>query len=110
MNIIQALNQTLHQEFARNNKIVHFGEDAGAFGGVFRVTSGLQEAFGEGRVFDTHSPSRGSSGMASVWHKKGSNLSVRSNLPTTSSQPMIRLLTNLRRCANAREISIQRLW
>jgi len=53
MNIIQALNLTLHQEFARDHRLVTFGEDAGAFGGVFRVTSGLQEKFGEERCFDT---------------------------------------------------------
>ena len=53
MNIIQALNHTLHQEFARDNRLVTFGEDAGAFGGVFRVTSGLQEKFGKERCFDT---------------------------------------------------------
>lgn len=53
MNIIQALNHTLHEEFARNPKLLTFGEDVGAFGGVFRVTSGLQEKFGEERCFDT---------------------------------------------------------
>lgn len=53
LNIIQALNQTLHQEFVKNPKLITFGEDAGAFGGVFRVTSGLQKAFGEERCFDT---------------------------------------------------------
>lgn len=53
MNIIQALNQALHQEFAANDRLVIFGEDVGAFGGVFRVTSGLQQQFGEERCFDT---------------------------------------------------------
>lgn len=53
MNIIQALNQALHQEFARDNRLLTFGEDAGFFGGVFRVTSGLQERFGEERCFNT---------------------------------------------------------
>jgi pyruvate dehydrogenase E1 component beta subunit len=53
MNIIQALNHTLHQEFARDNRLVTFGEDVGAFGGVFRVTTGLQQKFGEERCFDT---------------------------------------------------------
>jgi pyruvate dehydrogenase E1 component subunit beta len=53
MNIIQALNQTLHQEFARDSTLLTFGEDAGAFGGVFRVTAGLQERFGEERCFNT---------------------------------------------------------
>ncbi|MBA3817024.1 MAG: alpha-ketoacid dehydrogenase subunit beta [Parachlamydiaceae bacterium] len=53
INMIQALNQTLHQEFARDPSIVTFGEDVGAFGGVFRVTLGLQAKFGEERCFDT---------------------------------------------------------
>lgn len=53
MNMIQALNNALHLEFSRNAKLLTFGEDAGAFGGVFRVTSGLQEKFGEDRCFDT---------------------------------------------------------
>lgn len=53
MNMIQALNSALHLEFARDEKVVSFGEDAGFFGGVFRVTSGLQEKFGEERSFDT---------------------------------------------------------
>jgi 2-oxoisovalerate dehydrogenase E1 component beta subunit len=51
--MIQALNQALHQEFARNASLVTFGEDVGAFGGVFRVTSGLQAKFGEERCFDS---------------------------------------------------------
>lgn len=53
MNMIQALNDALHLEFARDARFLTFGEDAGAFGGVFRVTSGLQEKFGEERCFDT---------------------------------------------------------
>ncbi len=53
LNMIQALNQALHQEFARDPSLLTFGEDAGAFGGVFRVTSGLQQKFGEERCFDT---------------------------------------------------------
>lgn len=53
MNIIQALNHTLHQQFAKDERLVTFGEDAGAFGGVFRVTSGLQKSFGEARCFNT---------------------------------------------------------
>lgn len=53
MNMIQALNQALHQEFARNDTLITFGEDVGYFGGVFRVTSGLQEKFGEERCFNS---------------------------------------------------------
>jgi pyruvate dehydrogenase E1 component beta subunit len=64
MNIIQALNHTLHEEFARDERLMTFGEDAGAFGGVFRVTEGLQEAFGEERVFDTPLSEQGIVGFA----------------------------------------------
>jgi pyruvate dehydrogenase E1 component beta subunit len=53
LNIIQALNQTLHQQFERDPSLLTFGEDTGAFGGVFRVTTGLQAKFGEERCFDT---------------------------------------------------------
>ncbi|MBA2726844.1 MAG: alpha-ketoacid dehydrogenase subunit beta [Parachlamydiaceae bacterium] len=53
INIIQALNQTLHQQFAKDARLLTFGEDAGAFGGVFRVTSGLHKEFGEARCFNT---------------------------------------------------------
>lgn len=53
LNIIQSLNRTLHDAFASDGRRVIFGEDVGAFGGVFRVTSGLQKAFGEERCFNT---------------------------------------------------------
>lgn len=53
MNIIQALNHTLHQQFEKDARLLTFGEDVGRFGGVFRVTTGLQEKFGEERCFDT---------------------------------------------------------
>lgn len=53
MNIIQSLNHTLHEAFAHDSRLLTFGEDVGAFGGVFRVTSGLQKAFGEERCFNT---------------------------------------------------------
>lgn len=71
MNIIQALNSTLHQEFAKNPNLVIFGEDAGAFGGVFRVTSGLQEKFGEERCFDTPLCEQGIVGFGIGMAQKG---------------------------------------
>ncbi len=52
-NIIQSLNHTLHLAFAKDNRLVTFGEDCGAFGGVFRVTEGLQKKFGADRCFDS---------------------------------------------------------
>ena len=53
MTMIEALNQALALELERDKRVVIFGEDIGANGGVFRVTEGLQRKFGEQRVFDT---------------------------------------------------------
>lgn len=71
LNIIQALNQTLHQEFAKDNALLIFGEDVGAFGGVFRVTTGLQEKFGEDRCFDTPLAEQGIVGFGIGVAQKG---------------------------------------
>lgn len=53
MNMIQALNDALHTYMQRDDASIIMGEDVGFFGGVFRVTEGLQEKFGVERVFDT---------------------------------------------------------
>ena len=53
MNIIQAVNDALRIEMAREPKTVVLGEDVGKFGGVFRATSGLYDEFGPDRVIDT---------------------------------------------------------
>jgi pyruvate dehydrogenase E1 component beta subunit len=53
MNMIQAVNDALRVEMRLDDRVVVFGEDVGGFGGVFRATQGLQEEFGEDRVFDT---------------------------------------------------------
>ena len=52
LNLVEAINQALHQEMARDPSTVILGEDVGLNGGVFRVTDGLQKKFGETRVFD----------------------------------------------------------
>ncbi len=71
MNMIQALNHTLHEQFAKNDRLVSFGEDAGYFGGVFRVTQGLQKEFGEDRSFDTPLAEAGIIGFAIGMAQKG---------------------------------------
>ena len=43
MNMIAALNSALAHQLERDPNVVIFGEDVGYFGGVFRVTAGLQE-------------------------------------------------------------------
>ena len=53
MNIIQAINAALDHALGEDEDVFVFGEDVGKFGGVFRATDGLQDKFGEGRVFDT---------------------------------------------------------
>ena len=53
MNMVQAIGDALRLEMARDPRVVVLGEDVGKVGGVFRVTQGLYEAFGEDRVIDT---------------------------------------------------------
>ncbi len=53
MTLQQALNQALHQMMAENDSVVCIGEDIAVSGGVFGVTGGLAERFGNARVIDT---------------------------------------------------------
>ena len=53
MNMVQAINLALHQEMEKDDSVIVLGEDVGVDGGVFRVTEGLIEKYGEGRVLDT---------------------------------------------------------
>ncbi len=53
MNMIEALNSAMDNQLEFDPKALIFGEDAGYFGGVFRVTAGLQEKYGPRRCFDT---------------------------------------------------------
>jgi 2-oxoisovalerate dehydrogenase E1 component beta subunit len=53
MTMVQAINSALDVMMARDDRVVIFGEDVGYFGGVFRVTAGLQEKYGPTRCFDS---------------------------------------------------------
>jgi pyruvate dehydrogenase E1 component beta subunit len=53
LNMVQAINLALKEEMQRDNNVVILGEDVGKDGGVFRVTEGLLELFGDERVIDT---------------------------------------------------------
>lgn len=64
MNIIQAVNDALTLAMRADPRVVVLGEDVGKFGGVFRATLGLQEAFGADRVIDTPLAESGIIGMA----------------------------------------------
>ena len=48
-----ALNAALADALAEDPRVLVFGEDVAALGGVFRVTDGLAQRFGDARVFDT---------------------------------------------------------
>ena len=49
---IKAINQAMHEEFARDPNVYLLGEDIVA-GGVFLATEGLEEKFGDQRVIDS---------------------------------------------------------
>ena len=51
--LLEAINQALDIQLAKDKRVVVYGEDAGHEGGVFRVTAGLQKKHGIDRVFDT---------------------------------------------------------
>jgi pyruvate dehydrogenase E1 component beta subunit len=51
--IARALNDGLRSLLAEHDRVMLIGEDVGRLGGVFRVTDGLQQEFGELRVVDS---------------------------------------------------------
>jgi 2-oxoisovalerate dehydrogenase E1 component beta subunit len=53
LTMVQAINRALHDAMAADDRVLVFGEDVAKLGGVFRVTEGLAETFGEQRCFDT---------------------------------------------------------
>ncbi|MFG0273749.1 MAG: alpha-ketoacid dehydrogenase subunit beta [Phycisphaerales bacterium] len=53
LTLVQAINLALTQEMEADERVVLLGEDIGKNGGVFRVTEGLQQRFGEHRVVDS---------------------------------------------------------
>lgn len=64
MSMIKALNSALDVMMSRDERVVSFGEDAGYFGGVFRVTEGLQQKYGVQRSFDAPISEAGIIGVA----------------------------------------------
>ena len=53
LSMAQAINLGLHDAMAADDRVLVFGEDVARLGGVFRVTEGLAETFGQQRCFDT---------------------------------------------------------
>jgi 2-oxoisovalerate dehydrogenase E1 component beta subunit len=50
---LEAIRAALHDEMTRDERVFLMGEDIGVYGGAFKVTEGLIDAFGEKRVIDT---------------------------------------------------------
>lgn len=64
MTMIQAITDAMRVELKNDENVLVFGEDVGQNGGVFRATEGLQDEFGEDRVFDTPLAESGIGGLA----------------------------------------------
>ena len=62
--MVDAIGQALTQEMEQDPTVVVIGEDVGKDGGVFRVTNGLVERYGESRVIDTPLAESGIVGFA----------------------------------------------
>jgi 2-oxoisovalerate dehydrogenase E1 component len=53
LSYVKAVNEALRRELSARPEVVVYGEDVGHAGGIFGATKGLQEDFGQTRVFDT---------------------------------------------------------
>ena len=51
--MVEAIRQGIWEEMERDPTVFVIGEDVGAYGGAFKVTDGLLDEFGRGRVIDT---------------------------------------------------------
>lgn len=61
---IQAITEAMDISLERDENVLIFGEDVGKNGGVFRATEGLQDKYGEERVFNTPLAESGIGGLA----------------------------------------------
>src|SRR5213596_1719942 len=50
---VEAIRQGIWEEMERDETVFVLGEDVGVYGGAFKVTDGLLDEFGSGRVIDT---------------------------------------------------------
>lgn len=61
---VEALREALAQEMELDERVIIMGEDVGPYGGIFKVTKGLWEQFGDERVRDTPISEAGITGAA----------------------------------------------
>src|SRR6266508_3900421 len=62
--LVESVRDALHEEMARDPRVIVMGEDVGRQGGVFGATQGLQERFGRERAIDTPLAELGIVGVA----------------------------------------------
>jgi 2-oxoisovalerate dehydrogenase E1 component beta subunit len=62
--VVTAIRDALHDEMAQDDRILLLGEDVGTRGGVFRISQGWLDEFGESRVIDTPLAESGIVGVA----------------------------------------------
>lgn len=63
MTFVQAINAGLREALDRDPSVFMMGEDIAHFGGMFRVTEGLLDTYGEKRIIDTPISESGFIGM-----------------------------------------------
>jgi pyruvate/2-oxoglutarate/acetoin dehydrogenase E1 component len=64
LTLVEAVNDALHTELARDDAVLVIGEDVGRAGGVFRATAGLRDRFGPDRCVDVPLAEAGMLGAA----------------------------------------------
>uniref|UniRef100_A0A1B6DWI9 Pyruvate dehydrogenase E1 component subunit beta n=1 Tax=Clastoptera arizonana TaxID=38151 RepID=A0A1B6DWI9_9HEMI len=64
LTVRDALNMTLDEELERDKNIVIIGEEVGLYNGAYKVTRGLMEKHGQGRVIDTPITEQGFAGIS----------------------------------------------
>jgi len=63
-NYVTAIRDALHDEMAADDRVILLGEDVGRRGGVFKISEGFLDEFGEQRVLDTPLAESGIVGVA----------------------------------------------
>lgn len=53
LTVRESINQALREEMRRDERVFLYGEDVAEYGGLYKISDGLLDEFGEQRVFDT---------------------------------------------------------
>ena len=69
LNMAQSINDAMAIALETDDRVIVFGEDVGATGGVFRVSDGLQAAHGTERVIDAPVADRIRTSEVPRWEK-----------------------------------------